>query len=153
MDTNICQVSIATKLDIDTLAQFQINMAMESEGYALNPTTIHAGITAAMDDVNKGLYLVARMADSTVGSLMLTREWSDWNNCWYWWVQSVYVLPQYRGKGIYRAMYARVKEMAQESNVTQVRLYVDKGNVTAQKVYQQLGMSECHYYMYEEVVK
>ncbi len=64
-------------------------------------------------------------------SLMLTREWSDWNCQWYWWIQSVYVEPQHRGKGVYRAMYERVKQMARNENVSQVRLYVDKTNNTA----------------------
>ena len=80
---------------------------------------------------------------------MLTREWSDWNNGWYWWIQSVYVMPEYRDQGIFRAMYTKVIEMAKEQNITQVRLYVDRHNTNAQKVYQKLGMEECHYLMYE----
>ena len=83
---------------------------------------------------------------------MLTREWSDWTNRWYWWIQSVYVRPEYRGKGAYRAMYAKIKEMAGEAGVTQIRLYVDKTNYRAQEVYKKLGMDECHYLMYEEVL-
>lgn len=147
-----CSVAKATEADIATIAQFQIDMAMESEGYVLSHDTILKGVTAAMNDANKGRYIVAKIDGTTVASLMLTREWSDWNNCWYWWVQSVYVLPQYRGRGIYKAMYAHVKQMAKEEQVSQVRLYVDKGNTRAQKVYQQLGMDECHYLMYEEVI-
>ena len=148
-----CSVEQATLDDITTIAQFQVDMAMESEGYVLAYDTILQGVTAAMNDANKGRYIVAKVDGSTVGSLMLTREWSDWNNGWYWWVQSVYVLPHYRGRGIYKAMYAQVKQMAAAERVTQVRLYVDKGNTRAQKVYQQLGMDECHYLMYEEVMK
>ena len=147
-----CQVAKATADDITTIAQFQIEMAMESEGYKLNPETITQGVTAVMNDANKGTYLIARVDNVAVGSLMLTREWSDWNNSWYWWVQSVYVMPQYRGTGIYKAMYAQVKEMAREEQVSQVRLYVDKGNTRAQEVYKKLGMDECHYLMYEEVI-
>ena len=147
-----CLVAMGTLDDISTIAQFQIDMAMESEGYVLSHDTILNGVTAVMNDTNKGRYIVAKIDGETVASLMLTREWSDWNNCWYWWVQSVYVLPQHRARGIYKAMYAYVKQMAVEENVTQVRLYVDKGNTRAQKVYQQLGMDECHYLMYEELI-
>ena len=103
-----------------------------------------------MEDPYKGTYIVAKTEDATVGSLMLTREWSDWTNRWYWWIQSVYVTPEFRGKGVYRAMYTKVKELAKEAGVTQIRLYVDKTNFRAQKVYQKLGMDECHYLMYEE---
>ena len=147
-----CCVAIATVDDITTIAQFQIAMAMESEGYELTHSTILQGVTAAMNDENKGRYVVAKIDNKTIGSLMLTREWSDWNNCWYWWVQSVYVLPAYRGNGVYKAMYAHVKQMAKEEQVSQVRLYVDKGNTRAQEVYKKLGMDECHYLMYEEVI-
>ena len=147
-----CSVAMATVDDIATIAQFQIDMAMESEGYELLHDTILQGVTAAMNDSNKGRYIVAKIEGTTIASLMLTREWSDWNNCWYWWVQSVYVLPQYRGRGIYRAMYAHVKQMATAEQVSQVRLYVDKGNTRAQEVYKRLGMDECHYLMYEEVI-
>jgi ribosomal protein S18 acetylase RimI-like enzyme len=148
----LCTITVATTNDIATIAQFQIDMAMESEGYKLDRETILQGVTAAMQDVNKGMYVVAKVNDNTVGSLMITREWSDWNNGWYWWVQSVYVLPEYRGKGIYKTMYEQVKKMATAEGVSQVRLYVDKGNIRAQKVYKQLGMDECHYLMYEEVI-
>ena len=80
---------------------------------------------------------------------MITREWSDWNNGWYWWIQSVYVVPELRGRGVFKAMYAKVRELAAQEQVLQVRLYVDKTNTDAQRVYQRLGMEECHYLMYE----
>ena len=136
--------------DVRTIATFQIDMAMESEGALLSPERVQRGVHAVVEDPTKGIYLVARSAGTPVASLMITREWSDWNCAWYWWVQSVYVVPEHRGKGVYRAMYSKVKEMAVEHGVTQVRLYVDKTNVPAQKVYEKVGMAECHYIMYEE---
>jgi ribosomal protein S18 acetylase RimI-like enzyme len=124
-------------------------MAMESEGCVLDKEKVTKGVTAAMLDDSKGIYWVAKFEGRTIGSLMITREWSDWNNEWYWWIQSVYVMPEYRGQGIFRAMYTKVIEMAKEQNINQVRLYVDRHNTNAQKVYQKLGMEECHYLMYE----
>ena len=94
-------------------------------------------------------YILAVINDTPVGSLMLTREWSDWNCCWYLWIQSVYVSPVYRRNGIYKAMYDEVLKLAKSEGISQVRLYVDKDNEKAQTVYQKLGMSECHYLMYE----
>jgi len=138
--------------DIEAIAHFQVEMAMESEGSTLDLERVTRGVTMAMDDEAKGQYIVASYEGKVVGSLMLTREWSDWTNRWYWWIQSVYVKPEYRGKGAYRAMYEKIKQMAKEQGVTQIRLYVDKTNYSAQKVYQKLGMAECHYYMYEEVL-
>ena len=145
-------VSTGTQDDIQAIAQFQVDMALESEGTVLDIQTVLPGVTAAMNDPQKGTYLVARADGQAISSLMLTREWSDWTNRWYWWIQSVYVRPEYRGKGAYRAMYAKIKEMAGEAGVTQIRLYVDKTNYRAQEVYKKLGMDECHYLMYEEVL-
>ena len=136
--------------DIESIVRFQADMAMESEGTTLDNEKLTKGVTAAINDESKGIYLVARAEGKAIGSLMLTREWSDWNNQWYWWIQSVYVLPDYRKHGVYKAMYSTLKEVAKENKVSQIRLYVDKTNHPAQQVYQRLGMHESHYLMYEE---
>ena len=136
--------------DIESIVQFQAKMAMESEGTTLDLEKVTKGVTAAMNDESKGIYWVAKVNGKVIGSLMVTREWSDWNNEWYWWIQSVYVLPDYRKHGVYKAMYSTLKEVAKENKVSQIRLYVDKTNHPAQQVYQRLGMHESHYLMYEE---
>ena len=146
------EISIGTYKDIEAITGFQIAMALESEGTVLDTERVYNGVTAVMKDESKGTYIVARTEDRPVASLMITREWSDWNNGWYWWIQSVYVMPEYRGQGIFRAMYTKVIEMAKEQKIAQVRLYVDRHNTNAQKVYQKLGMEECHYLMYESSV-
>ena len=143
-------VSRGEVCDIDTIVQFQADMAMESEGCVLNKEKVTKGVTAAMLDDSKGIYWVAKYEGRTIGSLMITREWSDWNNEWYWWIQSVYVTPEYRKQGVYKAMYQKVKDAAKENNVSQIRLYADKTNLSAQKAYQSLGMHESHYLMFEE---
>ena len=144
------EIAMGCALDIDSITQFQVDMALESEGAMLDHDKVLRGVTAAMNDSAKGSYLVARKGSEVVASLMITREWSDWNAEWYWWVQSVYVKPEYRKHGVYRAMYAALKEEAKANNVSQIRLYVDKTNFSAQKGYHQLGMKESHYLMFEE---
>lgn len=143
-------ITVGDASDIEAIAAFQLDMAMESEGAILDRERVTRGVAAVMEDPGKGMYMVARMDERVIGSLMITREWSDWNCRWYWWVQSVYVVPEHRGKGVYRAMYAKVKELAAEQGVSQIRLYADKVNLAAQKVYERLGMAECHYIMFEE---
>ena len=138
--------------DIDAIVRFQADLAMESEGTLLDVDRLTLGVTSAINDEQKGTYLVARANDTPIGSLMVTREWSDWNNMWYWWIQSVYVMPEYRNQGVYRAMYNTLKDMAQEKGVSQIRLYADKDNVSAQQVYQRLGMHESHYLIFEESI-
>ena len=143
-------VSRGEVCDIDSIVQFQADMAMESEGCVLDKEKVTKGVTAAMLDDSKGIYWVAKYEGRTIGSLMITREWSDWNNEWYWWIQSVYVTPEYRKQGVYKAMYQKVKDAAKENNVSQIRLYADKTNLSAQKAYQSLGMHKSHYLMFEE---
>ncbi len=142
-------ITTGTVNDIDAITGFQMAMASESEGTILDQKKVRCGVTSVMEDESKGVYIVARIDDNAIASLMITREWSDWNNGWYWWIQSVYVMPEYRGHGIFRAMYEKVMEMAKENSITQVRLYVDRHNINAQKAYRKLGMEECHYLMYE----
>ena len=145
-------VSRGDVCDIDSIVQYQADMAMESEGCVLDKEKVIKGVTAAMLDDSKGIYWVAKYEGRTIGSLMITREWSDWNNEWYWWIQGVNVTPEYRKQGVYKAMYLKVKDAAKESNVSQIRLYADKTNLSAQKAYQSLGMHESHYLMFEEEI-
>ena len=148
MNNNI-EIAAGNISYLDEITRFQVDMAMESEGLSLDEERAHRGVKAVLEDESKGKYIIARSDDKLVGCLMLTREWSDWNCCWYWWIQSVYVNPPYRGLGIYRRMYNKVLDLAKAEGVTQIRLYVDKNNSPAQKVYQKVGMAECHYCMYE----
>lgn len=144
------QIKQGTHHEVRDIAQFQVDMALESENTILDINTLIPGVTAVINDPQKGTYLVAIVDGQTVGSLLLTKEWSDWNNSNYWWIQSVYVKPEHRRKGIYRSLYARAKEMARQDGVAQIRLYVDKTNLRGQQTYQALGMHESHYLMYEE---
>ena len=144
------EIALGTVSDIGDIVRFQVAMAMESEGTTLDIDRITAGVTAAINDPNRGFYIVAKLDGNTVGSLMVTKEWSDWNNQWYWWVQSVYVTPEHRKSGVFRALYGSVKERAAANCVSQIRLYVDKSNSAAQSVYRSSGLEECHYLMYEE---
>lgn len=150
---NKYEIATGRREDIEAIAQFQVDMAAESEGTTLDYEKVFKGVSAVMDDSAKGTYIIAKKDNIAIASLMLTKEWSDWNNGWYWWIQSVYVAPEYRQSGVYKAMYAYVKELAKTQNVPQVRLYVDKTNIRAQKVYSNLGMHESHYLMYEETIE
>lgn len=150
MDSNLhIIVAPADLAYADAITRFQVDMAIESEGLALDFERTLRGVQSVLKDETKGRYVLAIINGRPVGSLMLTREWSDWNCCWYLWIQSVYVSPDYRKKGIFMAMYEEVLKLAKSEGVSQVRLYVDKDNKKAQTVYQKAGMSECHYLMYE----
>ena len=144
----------ATSDDARQIADFNREMAFETEGARLNSETALAGAQRMIQDRNLGFYLIAESEREIVGLLMITTEWSDWRNGVFWWVQSVYVIPRWRRKGIYRRLYEKVKELAGTNpDVCGYRLYVEKENTAAQSTYRNVGMTETHYKMYEELKK
>lgn len=147
-------IRTAKTKDVQSLVEFNQAMALETEGKRLDATTLQSGVESVFKDENKGFYVVAESEGKIIGGLMVTFEWSDWRNSWFWWIQSVYILPDFRGKKIYRQLYEFVKHKAEErDNVCGFRLYVEKENTNAQGVYEKCGMSVSHYLMYEEMIK
>jgi GNAT superfamily N-acetyltransferase len=139
----------ATPADSSVIIDFQQKMAWETEGMHLDPDIVSKGVNAVFEEKSKGQYWVAESEGNVVASLMITYEWSDWRNCNVWWFQSVYVLPEYRRKGIFRLMYGFIKEEAERNGTGGLRLYVETNNKNAQFTYEALGMQSLHYKMYE----
>jgi GNAT superfamily N-acetyltransferase len=136
--------------DAPTIVRFQILMARETEALELDPATVGRGVQAVFDDPAKGGYWVAEADGQVVGSLLTIPEWSDWRAATVLWIHSVYVLPERRGQGVYRALYEHLRRRVESSpDLAGLRLYVDRRNTAAQRVYQQLGMSREHYEMFE----
>ena len=144
----IRKASIEDRADI---ASFQIAMALETENLALEPEVVDKGVMAVFEDASKGFYYVAETGGKVVGSLLTTYEWSDWRNGNILWIQSVYVKPEFRGKGIFRMLYERVKciVMDGQNKYRGIRLYVDKTNERARRIYEKLGMTNHHYETFE----
>ena len=146
-------IRLAKKDDSSDLVEFNQAMAFETEGKRLDGGLLQKGVEAVFDDGKKGFYIVAESENTIIGGLMITFEWSDWRNKWFWWIQSVYILPDFRGQGIYRKLAEFVREKARRNgDVCGIRLYVEKENTRAQNVYEKLGMERSHYLMYEEIV-
>jgi GNAT superfamily N-acetyltransferase len=140
----------ATPADAEAIVEFQIAMARETEELALDRHILTKGVHALFANPSLGRYYVAEADGQVVGSLMITYEWSDWRNGMVWWIQSVYVTPSYRRKGIYAGLYAHVRELVEaEPSIRGIRLYVDTRNTIAQEVYARLGMSGEHYKVFE----
>lgn len=146
-------IRIAKTEDAASLVEFNQAMALETEGKQLDSNVLKNGVESIFHDERKGFYVVAEEDGKIAGGLMVTFEWSDWRNNWFWWIQSVYILPDFRGRRIYSLLYEFVKNKAKEQgNVCGFRLYVEKENENAQKVYEKLGMESSHYLMYEEMI-
>lgn len=140
----------ATIKDLESITGFQVAMAKETENIELDKEIVIKGVEAVLKDETKGAYYVADFNESVIGSLLTTYEWSDWRNGTVLWIQSVYVTTDFRRKGVYRKMYAYLKEMVlKNENLKGIRLYADKSNYPAQKTYKNLGMSPDHYVTFE----
>ncbi len=136
--------------DHATLVAFNQAMALETEGKALDPERLAAGVAKGLADPRRARYFVAERDGAVVGSLMLTAEWSDWRDGDFWWIQSVYVAPEARRQGVYRSLHRHVEQLAAAAGeVCGVRLYVDRDNTGAQATYRALGMEETAYRLYE----
>lgn len=146
-------IRLATREEANYFVEFNEAMAFETEGKRLDPDVVGPAVESVFDDVEKGFYVVAEDEGEIVGGLMVTFEWSDWRGCWWWWVQSVYIRPEARGKRIYSLLYEFVKTHARAAgNVCGIRLYVENENVHAQRVYEKLGMQQSPYLMYDETL-
>lgn len=140
----------AERAEAPWFVRFNEAMAWETEQLKLDPAKLLEGVEGLFDKPQYGFYVIAECDGAVAGGLMITYEWSDWRNKVFWWIQSVYVLPEFRGKGVYRSLYNGVKAMARESDCCGFRLYVETTNEAAQKVYAKLGMVESHYVMFED---
>ncbi|HAH58131.1 MAG: GNAT family N-acetyltransferase [Lentimicrobium sp.] len=145
------RIKQASRHDIEFIVESQLKMAMETEKLALDRYTVMHGVTSVFSDSTKGFYIVAVTAEEErIACLMITPEWSDWRNAWMWWIQSVYVSPEWRKKGLFRKMYTYLKDRVNElEEVSGMRLYVDRKNTRAQEVYRSVGMNGDHYLTFE----
>lgn len=132
------------------VAQFNALLALETENRSLDQVILRRGVESVLSDPSKGTYFVADLDGTVVGQLMITYEWSDWRNGTFWWIQSVYVRNEFRGTGVFKALYRHVESLARTTKqVCGLRLYVERDNRKAIKTYEKLGMQKTAYDLYE----
>lgn len=140
----------ATINDLEVIVQYNYNMAKETEDLELDWERLTEGVRNILSDETKGIYFVCELDGIVAGQMMITLEWSDWRNGYFWWIQSVYISREYRGQGVFRQLYNHVEKLAlSKDDVCGLRLYVDQHNHRAQKTYQSCGMHKTGYHMYE----
>jgi GNAT superfamily N-acetyltransferase len=140
----------AVRADHQAIVDFQLAMARETESVDLDRATCAKGVAAVFDNASLGRYFVAEQDGRVAGSLLITYEWSDWRNGNVWWIQSVYVVPELRGRGVYAGLYGHVQAIVNtDPSLRGIRLYVDRRNSVAQEVYTRLGMNGEHYLVFE----
>ena len=137
--------------DLEFLVEHNLQIALETESKELDRDVLRQGVQRALAQTDSCIYFVAEIAGKPVGQTMITFEWSDWRDGWIWWLQSVYVVPYYRNRGIFRIIYQHIKSTAHKvNNVRALRLYVKGTNLSGISVYEKLGMNSSGYLVYEE---
>jgi len=139
----------AVSEDAESIVDFQLRMAWETESLRLDRETVSKGVAAVFSDNSKAQYIFAEKDGTVVASLLITYEWSDWRNSNVWWFQSVYVVPDHRRQGVFRKMYLFIRDLAEKNDAAGLRLYVETGNERARSTYESLGMSSEHYAFYQ----
>jgi GNAT superfamily N-acetyltransferase len=146
------EIRNATPSDWETIVDFNIRIAAETEDKVLDQATITAGVQAVLADSSKGRYFVAVSNGEIIGQMMHTWEWSDWRNGNVWWLQSVYVRADARRQGVFRGLYRHLETMAaDDSTVVGLRLYVEVENARAITTYEELGMKNAQYIVMEAI--
>lgn len=136
--------------DGDLIADMNARMAQETEKVTLDLAVLRRGVTRVLEDSSRGLYFLAEMEERVVGQTMVTFEWSDWRDGWFWWFSSVYVMKEARRQGVFRALYRHVVEEAKKAgDVIGLRLYFERDNDKAKQTYLSLGMTETSYNVLE----
>lgn len=148
--TPVLRIRSPQLVDADVIADFNCRLAVESEGRALDAATIATGVRAVLDGRGEAEYFLAEWDGRVIGQLMLTREWSDWRNGWFYWIQSVYVIPEHRRQGVFTRLYQEtVARVEARDDTVGLRLYVETHNQKAIETYVKLGMQPTGYEVLE----
>ena len=147
----------ARECDVASIVEFSLAMAMETENRTLDKVRLQDGTRALLADPAHGFFLVAelprREESELVGQMMITYEWSDWRNGRIWWIQSVYVPPEARRGGVFRALFQHVRKLAEATpGIVGLRLYVEENNTLAHRVYRDLGMADAGYFVLQRML-
>jgi ribosomal protein S18 acetylase RimI-like enzyme len=144
------EIRVASIGDAEFLVRGNAEMALETEHVSLDFDRLRDGVHAVFESSARGVYYVASIGTRRAGMMMITYEWSDWRNSVFWWIQSVFVEPQFRSQGVFKALYLHVKNLAEMTpGVAGIRLYVENNNNRAQSTYERVGLKRTAYQMFE----
>jgi GNAT superfamily N-acetyltransferase len=139
----------AIAADLPTLLRFNAALAFETEGRTLDSARLRTGVESVLNDAEKGRYFIAEEHGRSVGQVLVTVEWSDWRNAYFWWLQNVYITERARGTGVFTAMYNHLEALAKDESACGMRLYVARANTSAQSSYYKVGMTDSGFVVFE----
>jgi ribosomal protein S18 acetylase RimI-like enzyme len=139
-------IRYATAVDIETIVGFTLEEAREAEARTLDAQAVRRGVAAAFAHPPRAVYWVAETADGGVAaSASIVTEWSNFRGGEYWWVQSLYVAPAHRGKGLVDQLLEHLAAAAARAGALDLRLYAHVSNDRAHRVYERCGFERAPY--------
>ena len=135
----------ATPADIDTLVAFTLSEALDAERRTLSRTEVQRGVAGAFVTPPKARYWVAEAEGNVVGAASIVTEWSNFRGGDYWWIQSLYIVPERRGTGLVDVLLRHLVDEARAAGALDLRLYGFNTNDRALRAYQRFGFREAPY--------
>lgn len=136
----------ANRGDLGKLVEFTISEAYDAEGITKSEDSVLNGVKAGLEDSSLAQYWILEdRKGQIIGNISFVKEWSDWNSGFYWWIQSMYIEPEYRGKGLMNLLIAEIQKQAQSQKALDIRLYVHRENTRAIKAYKKGGFRDSDY--------
>lgn len=135
----------AVAADVETIVSFTLQEAREAEQKAIDVDGVRRGVGSAVEDPRLATYWVVESDGRVVASTSMFREWSDFHGAYYAWVQSVFILPEHRGRGLVELLLDHVATEARALGALDLRLYAHRANERAIRAYRRCGFSEAPY--------
>jgi GNAT superfamily N-acetyltransferase len=134
--------------DLETLVAFSLQEAIEAQHRELEEATVREGMRTGLENPETARYWVLEAAEAgPIGSVSIFREWSDWHNGFYIWIQTMFILPAYRGQGLMHLLLEAVFEYTRDQHAVELRLYVHEDNKNAIRAYRRTGFTDTNYRM------
>ena len=131
--------------DLEMLVAFTLSEALDSERRSLNAVEVRRGVMGAFDSPPKVRYWVVESGGRMVASTSIVTEWSNFRGGDYWWIQSLYILPEHRGRGLVDTILQHLVQEAKAGLALDLRLYGFNTNARALRAYQRFGFREAPY--------
>ncbi len=135
----------ATLADSDTLVVFTMSEALDAERRNLSRAEVQRGVAGAFDSPPKTRYWVVETGGQVVACASIVTEWSNFRGGDYWWIQSLYILPEHRGHGLVDTILQHLVSEAKAGRAIDLRLYGYNTNARALRAYQRSGFREAPY--------
>ena len=131
----------ATSADLEVLVGFTLREAADAEGVELSGEEALRGVATGLADPAVASYWLAESAEGeVVAATSVVTEWSNFYGGRYWWVQSLYIAPEHRGRGLVELLLDHLVAAARADGALDLRLVVHQSNQRAIRAYGRCGV-------------